>query len=71
MCPTIVTPPSVVTTSPGTVSSVLPPVAAAMSIMTDPGRMASIAERSRSTGAWRPGMLAVVMTTSDSAACWA
>ena len=70
MCPTIVTPP-VVTTCPGTVSSVLPPVAAAMSMMTDPGRMASIAERSRSTGARRPGMLAVVMTTSDSAAYWA
>ena len=65
----MVTPLSVVTTSPGTVSSVLPPVAAAISMMTEPGRMASIEARSRSTGARRPGMLAVVMTMSDSAAC--
>ena len=57
-----------VTTRPGTVSSVLPPVPAAMSMTTEPGRMPSIAFRPSSSGARRPGTAAVVMTTSACAA---
>ena len=64
----MVTPPGVVMVSPGTVSSVLPPLAAAMSTMTVPGRIASTAARSRRMGERRPGMFAVVMTMSAPAA---
>ena len=47
-----------------TTRSTLPPVAAAMSTMTEPGRMATTIEAVISRGAGRPGMRAVVMTMS-------
>ena len=61
--PTIVTPPLSVT-SPGRVSSQLPPVSAARSTITEPTRMRSTAAAGISFGAGRPGMSAVVITTS-------
>ena len=74
--PTIVTPPSTIS-SPGRVSSQLPPVSAARSTITDPGRMPRTASAVTSFGAGRPGIAAVVITTSKpgiracSSACWA
>src|SRR5436305_1254861 len=51
--PTIVTP-SRTATSPGTVSSQLPPVSAARSTITDPGRIAATAAAGIRRGAARP-----------------
>ena len=65
----MVTPLSVTITSPGTVSSQLPPLAAAMSTMTLPGRMARTSSAVSRRGDWRPGMFAVVMTMSAAADC--
>jgi hypothetical protein len=65
----IVTPLSVVVTSPATVSSQLPPLAAAMSTMTEPGFIAATSAAVSSTGEVRPGMFAVVMTMSAAADC--
>ena len=45
-------------------SSQLPPCSTAMSTTTEPGRMDSTMARVTSTGALRPGMRAVVITTS-------
>ena len=73
--PTTVTPPTS-TTSPGRVSSQLPPVSAARSTITEPGRIRSTAEAGISRGAGRPGIAAVVITMSksgirsSSASCW-
>ena len=53
--------PCTVVTSPGTVSSQFPPVSAARSTITDPGRMASTAVAGISRGAGRPGTSAVVI----------
>ena len=61
--PTIVTP-SRSTISPGTVSSQLPPVSAARSTITDPGRIRATAPAGISRGAARPGTSAVVIATS-------
>ncbi len=63
--PTIETPPCS-TTSPGTVSSQLPPVSAATSTITEPERIRSTALAGMSFGAGRPGTAAVVTTTSKS-----
>src|SRR5581483_3118585 len=63
--PTIVTPLST-TVSPGLVSSQFPPVAAARSTITEPGRTASTALAGISFGAGRPGTAAVVITASKS-----
>src|SRR3954452_1843060 len=49
--PTILTPPSVVKTSPGLVSSQLPPASAARSTITEPGFISSTAEAGISFGA--------------------
>ena len=57
------------TVSPGTVSSQFPPVSAARSTMTEPGRMPNTAASVMSTGARLPGIAAVVMTASASATC--
>ena len=72
------TPFSVTTVSPAWLSSQLPPRAlAAMSTITEPGRMARTASAVTRTGGLRPGTWAVVMTTSWlamtslSSACWA
>ena len=54
------------TSSPGSVSSQLPPVSAARSTITEPGRIARTAAAVTSFGAGRPGIAAVVMTTSNS-----
>ena len=67
--PTIVTP-SRSTISPGAVSSQLPPVSAARSTITEPGRIAAHRVRGDEHGrAAGRGSAAVVMTTSDSATC--
>ena len=67
--PRIVTPPGVTTFWPATLPATLPPFAAAMSTTTVPGFIeATIASVNR-RGAGRPGMRAVVMTMSTSAAC--
>jgi hypothetical protein len=64
------------TSVPGSVSSQLPPVSAARSTITEPGRIFSTAVAGISFGAGRPGTSAVVTTTSysgirsSSAACW-
>ena len=63
--PTIVTPPSE-NSSPGRVSSQLPPVSAARSTITEPGRIARTALAGISLGAARPGIAAVVITASNS-----
>src|SRR5262249_18012840 len=60
--PTILTPPWS-TSSPGCVSSQLPPASAARSTITEPGRIASTAPLGISNGAARPGISAVVITT--------
>src|SRR6185437_11439738 len=49
---------------PGSVSSQLPPVSPAMSMITEPGFIPSTASAVTSLGAGRPGTSAVVMTTS-------
>ena len=51
-------------TSPGVVSSQLPPVSPARSTITLPGRIPSTASAVTSFGAGRPGTSAVVITTS-------
>ena len=61
--PTIVTSRSSVI-SPGVVSSQLPPVSAATSTITEPGRIASTADAGISRGAGLPGTSAVVITAS-------
>src|SRR5216683_1792419 len=66
--PMMVTPPTS-TSSPAFVSSTLPPVSAARSMMTDPGRMPLTMSPVTRRGARRPGTAAVVMTTSDFATC--
>ncbi len=63
--PTIVTPFTSIT-SPGRVSSQLPPVSAARSTITEPGRIFSTADAGISFGAGRPGIAAVVITRSKS-----
>lgn len=65
----IVTSLSVTTALPATVPSTLPPWAAAMSTMTLPGFMRATSAAVMSLGAGRPGMSAVVMMMSTSAAC--
>ncbi len=55
-------------TSPGTVSSQLPPVSAAISTITEPGCILATVSAMISFGAARPGTSAVVMTTSERAA---
>ena len=52
------------TTSPGSVSSQLPPASPARSTTTLPGRMPSTASAVTRVGARRPGTSAVVITTS-------
>jgi hypothetical protein len=65
-----------ITTSPGSVSSQLPPASPARSTITDPGFMPCTAASVTSLGAGRPGTRAVVITTSKpliasvSACCW-
>src|SRR6202521_842918 len=54
---------------PAWVSSTLPPVSAARSTMTEPGRMPCTISAVTSSGALRPGTAAVGMTTSDFATC--
>ena len=54
---------------PPTVPSTLPPCAAAMSTMTLPGFIAATSAAVISRGAGRPGISAVVMMMSTSAAC--
>src|SRR6266849_1790008 len=66
--PMIVTP-LTSTSLPATVSSTLPPVSAARSTITDPGRMPLTISPVTSRGARRPGTAAVVITTSDFATC--
>ena len=61
--PTRVTP-CLTTVLPGSVSGQLPPCGAARSTMTEPAFMACTISGVTSTGAGRPGMSAVVMTTS-------
>ena len=63
--PTTVTPLSVTMFSPATVSSQFPPVSAAMSTITAPLAICSTMARVTKTGALRPGIWAVVMTTSE------
>ena len=65
------------TSSPGEVSSQLPPASAARSTITEPGRIAATAEAGIRRGAGRPGTSAVVITTSKSgrrassaSCCW-
>ena len=58
--------PSRTTSSPGSVSSQLPPVSAARSTITEPGRIASTPQAGISFGAGRPGIAAVVITASKS-----
>ncbi len=61
--PITLTPPST-TVSPALVSSQLPPVSAAMSTITEPGCIPRTASAVISSGAWRPGIAAVLMITS-------
>ena len=64
----IVTPLSVDTLWSVTVPSTLPPLAAAMSTITEPGFIAATVSAVMSVGAGRPGMSAVVMTMSAASA---
>ncbi|CAM5668522.1 hypothetical protein SGRIM119S_02324 [Streptomyces griseorubiginosus] len=64
-----VTPLSVTTIRPGTVPSTLPPIPAAMSTITLPGFITATSSAVSRRGAGRPGISAVVMTTSTSRAC--
>src|SRR6202040_3362427 len=66
--PLIVTP-ATSTSLPACVSSPLPPVSAARSTMTEPGRMPFTISPVTSSGARRPGTAAVVITMSDFATC--
>src|SRR5208282_226814 len=68
--PAIVTP-FTTTSSPGFVSSQFPPVSAARSTMTEPGRIASTISLRTRRGALRPGIAAVVTMTSASATAFA
>jgi hypothetical protein len=63
------TPLSVTNSSPGLVTSQLPPVAAAKSTMTEPGFMLATISAVISFGAGLPGIAAVVMMISTSFAC--
>ena len=63
------TPLSVTTISSATDSSQFPPLAAAMSTMTLPGRIEATISAVMSSGAGRPGISAVVMMMSTSRAC--
>jgi hypothetical protein len=63
--------PSRTTTSPGTVSSQLPPCSEARSTITLPGRIERTISAVMSFGAGRPGISAVVMMMSTSFACLA
>ena len=65
----MVTPFSVTTTWSATEPSTLPPCAAAMSTMTEPRFISATSAAVIRRGAARPGMSAVVMTMSTSAAC--
>ena len=65
----MMTPLAVTARSPGTVPSTLPPLAAARSTMTEPERIEATSAAVMSTGAFRPGMFAVVMMMSTSRAC--
>ena len=65
----ILTPLSVTTISSATEPSTLPPLAAAMSTMTEPGFIAATISAVMSRGAGRPGISAVVMMMSTSGAC--
>src|SRR5689334_1112424 len=64
--PSIRTPPRS-TTAPGSVSAQLPPVSAARSTITDPGRIERTISSLTSFGAGRPGTAAVVITQSAAA----
>ena len=61
---------------PSSVNSQLPPLAAAKSTMTDPGRIWLTMAALTNNGARPPGTAAVVITTSDAAtwvpiiSCW-
>ena len=57
------------TVSPGLVSAQLPPVSAAMSTITAPGRMPATIASVTILGAGRPGTAAVVITKSTAATC--
>jgi hypothetical protein len=65
----MITPLAVTVRSPATDPSTLPPWAAAMSTITLPGRMSATAAAVINRGAARPGISAVVMMMSTSAAC--
>ena len=67
--PKIFTPLPVTTVSPATVSSQLPPLSAARSTITEPALMAATAAFETIRGAVRPGIAAVVITTSAFAMC--
>ena len=67
--PTSVTPLSVTTTSSLTVPAMFPPRSAARSTQTEPGFMFARASSFQSSGAFLPGISAVVMTMSISFAC--
>ena len=58
--------PCLTTSLPGSVSSQLPPISAAMSTITLPGRMLFTISSVMRRGAGRPGIRAVVMTASAS-----
>ncbi len=62
--PTIFTPLAVVTTSFGLEPSTLPPASTARSMMTEPGFIDATCAAVTSLGAGRPGIRAVVITTS-------
>ena len=62
----ILTPLSVTTASPATVPSTLPPLAAAMSTITLPGRIEATISAVMIRGAGRPGISAVVTMMSTS-----
>ena len=67
--PMIVTPFGVTVFCSATVPSTLPPPAAAMSTITDPGFIDATMSAVISRGAGRPGISAVVMMMSTSAHC--
>ena len=59
------------TSSPATEPSTLPPDSAARSTTTDPGRIARTMSAVTRSGAGRPGIAAVVISTSAAATCGA
>ena len=65
----IVTPFDVTIFCPATVPSTLPPLAAAMSTITEPGFIDATISAVIIRGAGRPGISAVVMMMSTSAHC--